>query len=52
MDIIARYLTYSDMRLKEIACATGFENPQCFSRFCKRHRGYSPEMLRYRKNNR
>ncbi len=41
-----KYLSFSDMPIKEIVQLMEFPDPQCFSRFCRRMTGRSPKHIR------
>ncbi len=47
-NLIGLHLRYSDMSIKDIAAATGFEDIYSFSRFFKRMTGVSPRAYRRR----
>ncbi len=48
MQLIDRYLYYSDLPLGEIAAQTKFNNIYTFSRFCRRMTGVAPSLRRHR----
>jgi AraC-like DNA-binding protein/quercetin dioxygenase-like cupin family protein len=45
-NMAVKYLSFSDMPIKEIVQLMEFPDPQCFSRFCKRMTGRSPKHIR------